>query len=294
MRWLFAAVLLGATLCLSGCGGSGHGGSTGGGTGGGGTPDPGVIGPSRKGLYFGYFGVDDAQVDETLDHVNMLFEWGPIEDAVKRMRKMNLPTILVVTPQCFNSTTSPWTYLGSTAVRANLQAFFDRLRTEGLLSLVCGIYPIDEPERDANVAANVLSLCVVDIRAVMADYPELAGAKLVVTYGSGEDYRALHDFDWVGFDDYGAGSGIFIPGGKYDRLRAQLLPNQFLTLFPGGADPWHTDPTPFYLKAQQDSQVIAMIPFIWLDHWAGTQNLGIHSNGAAPIYTAVGKAIKSA
>ena len=52
--------------------------------------------------------------------------------------------------------------------------------------------------------------------------------------------------------------------------------------------------SPFYEKAQQDPKVIAMIPFIWIDHWANTQNLGIHSNGMAPTYIAVAQAIKGA
>jgi len=289
MRMILLGLMLLATCCLAGCGSdkvstpstpplpSG-------------TPTPPVIGPSRRGLYFGYFG-GAQDVDDISGHSNMLFEpcWGGIDVGIANMKKAKLPTILVVSDALFGLDRL---YLGSDIAKQYLREGFAKLRAEGVLSWVMGIYPIDEPDISPQLSEESLRTCITDVKAVMAEFVEIASAKLVVTYGGGENYKALDMFDWIGFDDYGPGAGIFAPGGKYDRLKSRLRPDQRLTLFPGGADPWRCDPLPFYTKAQEDFQVLCIIPFIWHDQWANTSNLGIKSNGLAPYYIAVGDAIK--
>lgn len=259
--------------------------------------DPGpppIIAPSRKGLYYGYYGALNPQIEETLDHVNLLFEpaWDGVDAAIDRMGRSSLPTVFVVSPQVY--TGENWsTYLGKEVAQKNLRELFNKLRDYNVLKNIVGLYPVDEPEL-GNLTTEVITQVNADIREVMKEYAELANCKLVVTYTARETFPGIASYDVIGFDDYDQREKIFEAGGKYDRLRAKLREDQMLTLFPGGADPWRTNPSAFYVKAQSDPKVWAIIPFIWLDNAGGTTNLGIKSNGTSAWYAAYGKAIKSA
>lgn len=263
--------------------------------------DPGpppIVAPSRRGLYFGYFGADDNQIDETKDHVNFYFEamWSDLDPAIDRMNRMDLPTVLAITPWVYGSTNGNgiWDhYLGTETVTKNLRELFDKLRAYRCLNRIIVLYPLDEPELNG-ISADVIEQANKDIRSVMNEYEELKDAKLMVTYQGTELYPGIEYYDIVGFDDYDMREGIFIPGGKYDRLRERLRDDQMLTLFPGGANPWRTDPTEFYQKAQTDDKVWGIIPFIWLDYAGGSTELGIKSNRLATWYAAYGKEIKNA
>lgn len=284
---------LGACLLLAGCGSSGGGG------GGGGVPipipidPPPVIAPSRKGLYFGYFGDNDGQIDETADHTNILFEpfWdGGVPGAVARMQRAQQPTILAIDKQLF-TTDSPRQYLGSTEAKLRLVELCDTLLAAGVLKYVVAFYVIDEPDiPEVNIPTDILKLACLDCRQVAQLYAELQNVKLAVTYGR-SDYRAVGAFDWVGLDNYGAGAGVL---SQFDNLRMQLSAEQRVILIPGGADPWKQDPLPFYEYAQTVPQVVLLLPFIWIDYYGYGPNLGVRSNGMAPYYRMVGKAIKEA
>jgi hypothetical protein len=110
---------------------------------------------------------------------------------------------------------------------------------------------------------------------------------VVTTYGV-NGTPGIGSFDWCGFDNYG--TPIFT-NGDYDRFVAKLTPNQRVTLVPGGADPWRDNPAPFNAKAQSDSRVVLILPFLWMDNPDPTN---IEHNGMAPQYRAVGAPIKAA
>lgn len=246
----------------------------------------------RNKLYFGYFGASDEQVNEVADHVNMWFEpcWGGVNVGISHMQKIKLPTIFVIDYALWTNT-SPRTYVGSEKAKQQLRDTFNKLKAADVLKYVIALYPIDEPDlKETNISANDLLIANMDIREVAAEYSELKNVPLCVTYCGWSDYRAIEDFDWVGFDDYPARENIFT-NGQYSQLKAKLKPSQKITLFPGGAAPWMQDPKPFYRKAIEDDQVIAIIPFIWLDEWAGTTNKGIRTV-CAPSYREIGKLIK--
>lgn len=258
--------------------------------------DPGsppIIASSRKGLYYGYYGAENNQISETLDHVNLLFEggWDGFDASIDRMIKSGLPTIFTIT-SCVYTGQHHNVYLGKEIAQRNLRDLFDKLRQKGVLKNIVGLYPIDEPDL-VNLSAEVVIQVNSDIREIIAEYNELKDCKLVVTYTGSELYPGIESYDIIGFDDYDMREKIFEEGNKYDRLRSKLREDQMLTLFPGGSDPWRTNPSAFYIKAQSDLKVWAIIPFIWFDNAGTSTNKGIRSNGVASWYSAYGRAIKN-
>jgi len=251
-----------------------------------------VLPPKRRNnLYFGYFGAEDSQAEEVIDHVNMWFEpsWGGLEVGIRHMQKAQLPTIFVLDQWIYLG--NPRVYVGTEKAKEVLRGVFTRMREANVLKYVVALYPIDEPDiKENDISSDVIIAVNNDLRAISTEFPELKDIKLCVTYGGNEDYRAVESYDWIGFDDYGAKEQIFT-NGKYDRLKSRLHSSQRITLFPGGCAPWYQDPKPFYLKAIEDEQVIAIIPFIWIDNAAGSTNPGIRT--ACPdAYREVGKLVK--
>lgn len=242
----------------------------------------------RHDLYYGYYGSDDAQVDQTSGHVNLAWEmrWDGDAAAIKRLQTHHLPTVLSVQWPLYGESTKAL----PDAV-AGLRALFDQYRASGVLQQIIVLYPIDEPDGRGFNDPDVLvgnSL----LRGVAAEYAELSGVKLGVIYSTHWSFPGISSYDWVGFDDYGQRSGIFV-NGEYDRLKNTLRPNQRIILVPGGADPWKQDPTEFFNMAENDPQVVALVPFIWIDNYGQSTHLGIHSNGMATIYHLIGLQIVS-
>lgn len=250
--------------------------------------------PNRRNkLYYGYYGGNDQQTDEVADHTNMWFEacWGGVDVGIRHMQKMQLPTIFNLDYALF-TTTNPRRYVGADIATQQLQDTFNQLKAADVLKYIVALYPIDEPDLSSNNVSTADLLAANQIvRAIASSYPELQSVKLCVTYCAHSDYRAVNDFDWVGFDDYGAGATIFT-NGQYATLKKVLRPTQGITLFPGGAAPWMNDPKPFYRKAVEDDQVVAIIPFIWFDNYADTTYAGIRTVCPA-VYREVGTMVKN-
>lgn len=294
MRLLLACT---AALLLSGCGWFGHRGAQQPQQP---TPTPTIPAPvetpaalpARRGLQFGYFGSDDAQVSETADHVTFLMPaWSDDASQIARALAANMPVCLVVEDALF-APGVPSRYLGNALADALLRAKFDAWRAAGALQLVRYLYVCDEPERDKKLTDADMRAAIITLRGVMGEFPELAAARLWVIFGDQESYPAIDLLDDVGCDAYGAGADILT--GQYQRLKPYLRPDQGLILVPGGASPWRQDPRPFLDYANADPQVVAMVPFIWLDQWGGTTNRGIRGNGMRGVYSDVGQAIKAA
>lgn len=252
-----AALLL---LALTACGGGGGGSS----------PPEGQPAPSRPGLFYGYYGSCLGCYAATKDHVNLLMEvpsWTGLASAINDMNLSGLPTIL------YTPTDAP-----------SLTYLLTELRNANVLRYVVALYPLDEPNGMAD--ADVMSI-VATQRAVASQFVELSNVKMAVIYGPGPELPGLSGFDWVGFDDYNAGDGA--AAGELTDFEARLLPGQRVILVPGGADPWRTDPAAFYNRAQLDSLVLIIMPFIWQDYTGGK---GIADNGEAYVYRPYGLLIK--
>jgi hypothetical protein len=111
--------------------------------------------------------------------------------------------------------------------------------------------------------------------------------KIVVTFAD-IGTPGIASVDVVSTDRYGSGTRAV------DALNAIALPGQLKFYIPGGACPWNEDPRPFMDRAQRDQLVWAIVSFIWLDQWGGTQNCGIRSATTRPYYVDMGTRIKEA
>ena len=232
--------------------------------------------PPREVLY-GYYGHCDTCSAETHRHVNMIHvpNWGPLETTVRQLteaRVYGIKHVMLGVPQLYHA---------PDAERA-LREFFTTLRGANLLTNITALYPLDEPDLHS-IPADVISARNALLRRVMAEFPELRTTKLAVIYTSRPKWPGIDSYDWVGFDDYGAGSQIFT-NGLYSELKDRLRPDQRVLLVPGGADPWRQDPEPFIAKALEDPQVIGVVPFIWYDFADREVGRGIRSNGLAGAY----------
>lgn len=258
------------------------------------TPTP-VPGTSRPGLLFGYYGGGNA--NEFADHCNMVHvgSWGDwvtpqgrinlTQSMINQMRAARdngIHRIMITLDWCL-FTPAPLHLLPRDTAIPYLITFFDTLRAAGVITMVHAIYTVDEPDV---MGLNGMEVGEANqaIRDVIFHYPELKGKPLVVTYGV-EGTPGIGSYDWCGYDDYGTG----VSG--YNNFAAKLLPEQKVVLVPGGADPWREDPVNFNNKAQAETRVALIMPFIWRDD-AGVKS--IHTNGMAPAYAAVGKPIKVA
>jgi hypothetical protein len=248
-------------------------------------------------LYFAYYGGDDH--GETLGHVNLQFlpGWGQDNTAPRRAfindriiagalvaQAQGVPVIIDLGHILFDFIQvgkTPMKYRWGDGVN-DLYAFFQQLVEKNLTHSVRAFYPLDEPERDANIAADVIVQANAHIRQVAAGFPHLGNASLAVIYGDKRDYRGIGSYDWIGFDDYGAGDRIYNPGGEYDSLKAKLKPNQKTILVPGGYNPYRTPVAQSFAKAMNDPQVGVLMPFLWV-----TKD-GIGNNGMAKQYCQAG------
>lgn len=294
MRLLLACA---CALLLSGCGGGGGDSNP--------QPQPTQppvqpqpLAPSRKGLGVTFFG---GSGDDVLPEVTIRFlpPWGvdqpdSIVDSFKRTLAGGVKDA-ILSFSLFNPGVPGFTYKGADIAKPYVRAIFQALRDAGLLGMVKILYPIDEPERDANISEADIVQCNTDLCAVAAEFSELAIVRLMVIYGDHEDYRGIKSFRGpgggiIGVDSYDQGDKIL--QGIYSRLRPQLEPDQTLALVVGSADPWRTDPMPFYRYAQDNADVSLIVGFVFDDRWGGTQNLGIKSNGMRPVFSTIAAAIK--
>lgn len=255
----------------------------------GGSPESNIPPPTtvRTDLLFGYIGSSNTQLAETSDHVNIFFAgtWDGQEAQLSQAMfasSLGLPIMLDVADQVglpFDAASA------EVRTRTRLQ----QLQLANVLGSVKAFY-FDEPDLNNRMSsADVVAMNSM-LRRVAGEFG--ATPALATIYTAGFTWPGVSSFDWVGFDNYGAGSSIFV-NGDYGKLKAALFPTQRIILVPGGADPWRTDPTQFFNMAQQDLQVIAVMPFAWPDGTTKDWGAGIRSNGMAPAYKAVGLRIKN-
>jgi Ig-like domain from next to BRCA1 gene len=259
-------------------------------------------------LYYGYFGNCSYCLAETAGHINLAshMDWGDwttstgiqniTNDTVQYLleaKSRGITKAIVAVGYAVYLGTGTYgfdgnyQYRGDAVAAQNLQNLFSALQTNQVLDMVVALYPVDEPFNHG-LGDAAIAMANGEIRSVASGYSQLQGVKLAVIYSP---YRlpGLASYDWVGFDDYNAGTSIFNSGGEYDWFRAQVSGNQRVILVPGGYSVSRTDPNPFYQKAQADSGVIAIIPFVWFDQPGSWQ--GIRDDGMATAYCQVGSAI---
>ena len=249
--------------------------------------------PARTDLYYTYYGRLNEQVEETIDHVNLLWESqfeGHVASA-DNILKAKLPTVLDVANQVMlKFAESGKNHRLNPEAETNLRGLFNYHRLRGSLEYIKFITPMDEPNTNVRSQEDVQQAIDI-IRKVAADFPELNGLKFVCIYAAKpETYECISEFDYVGVDDYDLKSQIFV-NGTYGHLRSKLRSDQKTIILPGGA--FGQNPHPFENFANGNSEVGMVIPFVWFgpmqpaDKWVGIRD----DVNQKMIYTLLGKRI---
>lgn len=242
---------------------------------------------SRPGLLFGYYGSMDGQVAETADHVTLQWvsPWSraggdgllAVKLRLQEARAAGIPCVVLDVPMAYGG-------------EAGVRAFFDALNREGLIdSRICALYPVDEPDLVGHHAPEVIETNAM-LRRVAKDYPFLASIPLAVIYTAKGEWPGIETYDWIGFDDYDRGPAV-LSNDTWQDMKSRLRPDQRVLLVPGGA--FGANPAPFYAKAQEDRQVIAIVAFIWFSGWDNGKRPGIRDLPIRPAYVDVGRRIKN-
>lgn len=271
-------MLAGVFSVLVGCGGGGP------------TVETGVAIPQpgdTRTLYYGYYGTGPGQIAETGDHTNLHIELGWAGEAASFASIAEAKKATIFGLQSYVWNWNPGFTLHA-AAETNIRGVLPRLRDAGLLHYIVALYPVDEP--NLNVSNRTDLPVVVDmVKRVAKEFPELANVKIASIYAANGDYPYLTMFDWVGLDDYSLGAEIL--GATYNTFKGHLRSDNRIMLVPGGY--LGQNPQPFIDKALNDAQVVAVIPFIWIDNADPANGVvqGIRSNGSAPSYIAAGKCV---
>ena len=234
--------------------------------------------PLRKDLYYGYYATDQGSVEETKDHINLLWEnqFGSIDRVVENIQQTKVFTVLDLNPQLFIKIADKGkNYAFNPTAEGQLNRLFKYLQDKNVLQYVKAFSPIDEP--NTNVATpEDLNKAIDCIAKVAANYSELSGYKLVCIYAAKpQSYTVSERFDWIGFNDYDNKSQIFV-NGQYQYLKSILNTNQRTIIMPGGA--FGQNITPFINFANGNAEVAAIVPFVWFgpreprDTWVGIRD----------------------
>lgn len=231
-------------------------------------------GSMRTDLLFGYYGENASAVTETSSHANLAWcadFYGPMEQMACLTQAKGLGMKAVVMVPVYPSSCTP-------APPSDWRFWLKRLADAGLLDPVVAVYPVDEPMCDpAMIRATNAQL-----REVMAEFPQLAHAKLAVIYACKAGFPGADSYDIVGCDDYDSGNAVV---SRYYGALESAAPQARLLLVGGGADPWRLDPHVLADDANANPAVWALVGFIW--QTAGGSR-GIRENGMASAWCAQG------
>lgn len=275
MKALLAAVL----LFLAACGGGGSGS----------TPVSGTITPVgtlRTDLLYGYYGQNSITVLETLPHANLLWTQdfaGPLEQMAEltAAKGTGLKTVIQM-PLCL---------VPLEQTEGEATTWLTRLDKAGLLENVVAVAWCDEPNSDraGEWSDADATAAIAAVRRAMATVH--LNAAVAVIYACKPSTRpGSAAADWIGCDDYDSGCGAL--GRFYDGW--DLKAGQRFILLPGGADPWRQDPACFLSRAERDTNVVAVVPFVWQTILDGKNNYrGIRENGLSQLYCQAGSTVKT-
>ena len=257
------------------------------------SPEPAQTGPlpqppaqSRPGLLYGYYGSMHDQVAETANHVNLQWvsPWGnlmPLDNVIARLteaRAWGIPRVVLDVPMAYE-----------VDAEVKTRAFFASLHAAGFIdSRISALYPVDEPDLHGKSAEEVIAANAM-LRRVAAEFPFIANVPLAVIYTGRMEWPGIETYDWIGFDDYDRKEGV-LSNATWQDLKRRLRPEQRILLVPGAHQ--CDQVAPFYAKAQEDPQVLAIVAFIWFDAW-DQRSPGLRSLPCRASYEDVGRRIKS-
>ena len=217
---------------------------------------------------FGYYLTLPGQIEETQDHVNLL--WLDTQGRLPQQEMARATTlgkaVVIDMAGCL---------FDGRAIRPDATERVQSLRTyiklHGDLSAVRVLVPIDEPNLPETAVSHLLPAAVAILRYA---WPEaLVGC---IYYNDGR-FQHHHLFDVLGFDDYLGGFGIcqkprwyeriklffggFVRRGSYLRFAELLRPDQRTWLIPGGT--YGEQPWPWVEFANRRPEVWAIVGFLW-------------------------------
>lgn len=220
-------------------------------------------------MKFGYFLTLPGQIEETQDHVSLL--WLDTQGRLPQQEMARATTLgkaVVIDMQgCLFGPDK--TILPDATER--VQSLRTYIKLHGSLSAVEVLVPCDEPnlpERD------VQALIPEAVRILRDAWPE---AKVGCIYYNDAEFRHRHLFDVLGYDDYLGGFGIFqaprwyeriklffggfVRRGSYLRFAELLRPDQKTWLIPGGT--YGERPERWVEFAKTRPEVWAIVGFLW-------------------------------
>lgn len=243
---------------------------------------------TRSDIKFGYFGALEDMAG-VYTHTNIYYDMGfaGLDYTISGIRAANMDTALGIDYILWDKVGS--TYTLKPDAQNRLRAFLAALKQAGVLNKVIATSLIDEPD-NKNITGDQLEAAAKITRETYLEF----GSKpaLFSIYGPNMTWPGVGLFDWVGFDKYHLGSGIFI-NGDYARLKSVLRPDQWIILVPGGAEPWLQEPQAFINIAQGDKQVVWIMPFTWFTNPAHDNDYGkgIRDNAMRRTYCLAGQFI---
>lgn len=223
---------------------------------------------------FGYYLTLPGQIEETQDHVNLL--WLDTQGRLPQQEMARATTLgkaVVIDMQgCLFGPDK--TILPDATER--VQSLRTYIKLHGSLSAVEVLVPCDEPNLPERDVQNLIPEAV---RILRDAWPEaLVGC---IYYNDGR-FQHHHLFDVLGFDDYWGGYGIFerprwyerirlffggrVRRGGYLRFAEMLRADQKTWLLPGGAkarDVFEEPPERWMAFAKSRPEVWAVVPFLW-------------------------------
>lgn len=244
-------------------------------------------------MKLGYYLTLGNQVEETQDHVNMLWldDQRLTPDQIAGLTMRGKAVVLDVAGCLFNGNATD--ALRPDAVE-RMQALRAYVKLHGDLSAVQVIVPRDEPNLPET---DVQHLVPEAVRIIRDAWPE---AKVGCIYYNDGEFRHRHLFDVLGFDDYLVGFGIFqkprwyeyvkmffggfVRRGSYLRFAKLLRPDQQTWLIPGGT--YGENPAPWVEFAKQRPEVWAVVPFLWASNVDGSDMSGICAEPMRSAYIA--------
>ena len=231
---------------------------------------------------FGYYLTLPGQIEETQDHVNLI--WLDTQGRLPQQEMARATTlgkaVVIDMAGCL---------FDGRAIRPDATERVQSLRTyiklHGDLSAVKVLVPRDEPNLPETDVQNLIPEAV---RILRDAWPE---AKVGCIYYNDGRFQHHHLFDILGFDDYLGGFGIFQPPRWYERIKlffggfvrrgsylrfAELLrPDQRTWLIPGGT--YGERPERWVGFAKTRPEVWAIVPFLAASNVDGSNIPGILS-----------------
>jgi hypothetical protein len=162
-----------SAVALAGCGGGGS---------------PVAVKPRAAPLQVAYYGALDETVPEQVAETGVIWSngWGPEGFDVHLDRQLTIAKQFGAQEAIILVDTILQQDGGE---EARVRTILDRLRAKGLLAWRrFTFFVVDEPEQQGFSAA-MLAAATAKLHAIIADYPELAGAQLETNYGCANDFR---------------------------------------------------------------------------------------------------------